>query len=449
MKTRFLAFVTACFLTCCTAAPADDWPQFRGPERNNRSAEKGLLQEWPKAGPKLLWTYKQAGIGFSCPAVVGDRLYTMGARGDTTYVICVDVKKGTEVWHTKLGPIFTFKGNTWGDGPRSTPTVDGKLLYALGGYGDLVCLKTEDGTEVWRKNLPKDLGGVMMTQWGYSESPLVDGDKLICAPGGSQGTLAALNKKTGEVLWRSKDLKDRATYASLGVLKLGGVPQYVALTFAAEGGETESGGPATGAATVAGVAAADGKLLWQQPFLKGSSYEVSPTPLLQGDLVYVTAEAAGCQLLKVTPEGDGKFAVKELYKGRARKVMDNWHGGVVLVDKHVYGHSHGKGWTCQDLKTGTAAWQDRARLRCNSGSLVYGDGRLVLYGDEGTAVLLKPSPAGWEEGGRFDLPEKSKAREERPTSSAAGIWTYPVLANGRLYLRDQELLFCYDVRASK
>jgi outer membrane protein assembly factor BamB len=449
MTTRWLAFLT-CLLTFPGLAQADDWPQFGGPDRSGSSQEKGLLQSWPKGGPKLLWTYKDSGLGYSSPAIVGDRLYTLGARGDTAFVICLDVKSGKEIWHSKLGPRFTFKGNRWGDGPRSTPTVDGKLLYALGGYGDLVCLETTGGKEVWRKNLRKDLGGQMMTVWGYSESPLVDGDKVICTPGGPKGTLAALDKKTGKVIWRSKELKDCATYASLRLLKLGDVRQYVGLSFHVDNYEpTEGkGGAVEGAAAVAGVAAADGKLLWHQPFFKGSAYEISPTPQIQGNLVYVTAESTRCQLLQITPESKERFAVKELYNRLARKVMENWHGGVVLAGKYVYGYSNGKGWTCQDLKTGKAAWVDRSSLECGSGSIISGDGRLYLYSDQGVAVLLKPSSQGWDEAGRFELPQKSMAREQ-PTGRSGGVWTHPALANGRLYLRDQELLFCYDIRAAK
>jgi outer membrane protein assembly factor BamB len=446
MKTRSVGLLLPFFLIVALPVYAADWPQFRGPDRTGRSKEKGLLQEWPKDGPPLLWSCTDAGLGYSGPAVVGDRLYTMGARGDTTYVICVDIAKGKELWHTKVGPIFTFKGNSWGDGPRSTPTVAGKLVYALGGYGDLVCLDADRGKELWRKHLVKDLGGQMMTSWGYSESPLVDGDHLVCMPGGPQGTLAALDKNTGKVVWRSKDLKDRATYSSLCILELGGVRQYVTQTFAADGtAEEEPGSAATGLPAVAGFAAADGKVLWHHTFAKGSYYELTPTPVLQDNLVYVTAEAVGCQLLKITAQDKDQFAAKPLYTGKTRKLMDNWHGGVVLVDKHVYGFSYGKGWICQELKSGKPAWQERLKLPGSSGSLVYADGRLYLYSDEGVAVLLKASPEGWEEAGRVALPQKSKSREERPTSQRGAIWTHPVIANGRLYLRDQELLFCYDI----
>jgi outer membrane protein assembly factor BamB len=416
-----------------------DWPQFRGPNRDGHAADKGLLQEWPKNGPKLLWTYKDTGIGFSAPSVVGNRIYTMGARNEETNVLCLDAdNKGAEIWAKKLGPIFTFQGNVWGDGPRGALTVDGDHLYVLGGYGDLACFKT-DGTEVWRKNLVKELGGELMSRWGYSESPLVDGDKLICTPGGSKGTLAALDKKDGTVRWRSEGLTDSATYASVVVATIGGVRQYVVMTYA-EGKHIG----------VAGVAADDGKLLWFQAIATGTnseSYAVIPTPLVQGNKIYVTeGYVAGCRLLQLAPDGGGKFTVKELYKVRQKKVLNNLHGGVVLVDGHVYGHADGRGWVCQEFLTGNQKWLDREHLDCKSGSIIYGDGRLYLFSDQGMLVLLEPSPKGWEEKGRFEIPQKSKAPEQRRTSSTTGTWTYPAIANGRLYLRDQELLFCYDIK---
>jgi outer membrane protein assembly factor BamB len=440
MKTRCLALVAVCLLLPLPG-PAADWPQFRGPNRDGRSEEKGLLQSWPEGGPKVLWTYKGAGLGFSSPSIIGDRLYTLGARGDTTYAICVNVKDGTEIWSAKLGPIFTFEGNTWGDGPRSTPTVDGDLLFALGGYGDLVCFETAKGKEVWRKSFARDFGGELMTYWGYSESPLVDGDKVVVTPGGPGGTIAALDKKTGRVVWRSKELTDKATYSSLRVATIGGVRQYVGLTFISDG---------KGSAIV-GVAAADGKLLWYEPFPKAGSYAVAPTPLVRGNLVYATSGyGAGCKLLEITRQEKGKFVVKELYNADGQRTLKNTHGGVVLVGEHVYGHSESTGWVCQDFKTGKKLWAERRKLRCRkSGSIIYGDGRLYLYSDEGSVALLKPSAKRFEEVSHFDLPQKSKAPEERQTSQAADIWTHPVIANGRLYLRDQELLFCFDIRAAK
>src|SRR5262245_40700858 len=189
MKTRSLLLVAACLVAFTGPAAALDWPQWRGPDRTGVSRETGLLKSWPKEGPALRWTFEKAGIGFSGPAVVGDRLYIMGARKDpdgkeTEYLLALDAGKGQEAWAARIGPIFAFAGDSWGDGPRGTPTVDGDRVYALGGQGELVCVNTADGKVAWRKNLPTDLGGKVMSRWGYCESPLVDGDKLLCSPGG-------------------------------------------------------------------------------------------------------------------------------------------------------------------------------------------------------------------------------------------------------------------------
>jgi len=442
---RLLISASACLAAAALCACAADWPQWRGPERTDISKETGLLKSWPKGGPPLLWKYADAGIGFSGPAVVGDRLYTMGARDEMEYVIALDVKTGQEVWHAKLGSIFTFKGNKWGDGPRATPAVDGALLYALGGQGDLVCLQIMDGKEVWRKNLVTDFGGKVMEynpglNWGYTESPLVDGDKLVCCPGGPQGTMIALDKKTGNSIWRATELKDEATHSSIMPAEIGGVRQYVQTTFKGSG---------KGGGAVVAVAAKDGKLLWYFPIERYDVYQIVPTPVVRGDQVYVTnGDGTGCDLLNIARKAGGGFTAKELYKPASQKVMKNEHGGVVLVGDHIYGNSDGRGWVCQDFKTGKAVWEEKYRLE-GKGSLTCADGYLYLYSDRGVAALIKASPQGWEESGRFDLPEQSKTHESRPTSRGAGVWTHPVVANGRLYLRDQDLLFCFDVRAKQ
>src|SRR5262245_42084735 len=241
----------ACFLSISLVARADDWPQWRGPNRDDVSKETGLLKSWPKDGPKLLWTFDKAGVGFSGPAVVGDRLYTMGGRDDKSFVFALDVKTGKEIWACPIGKVFK---NGWGDGPAGTPTIDGDFLYALDRQGELICVETASGTKRWSVNLAKDLHGQMMSGWGYTESVLVDGDQVVCCPGGKEGTIAALDKKTGKVKWRSKELTDKATYSSLVPTEIGGVRHYVQLTYK---GKQE--GQNIGA--IVGVAANDGKLL--------------------------------------------------------------------------------------------------------------------------------------------------------------------------------------------
>src|SRR3954468_12336520 len=260
-----LGFVAACVVTTAmtAAASAADWPQYRGPERDGVSRETGLRKEWPEGGPPLLWSFDKLGLGYSGPAIVGDRLYISCGRGREEFVVAFDLPSGKggtelkEVWATKLGALFTWTGNKWNVGPNATPTVDGEFVYALGGFGDLVCVEAATGKERWRKNLPRDLGGEVNPigggaekpaplGWGDASAPRVDGQQLICVPGGKQGLLAALDKTTGKVLWRSGDVTDQASYSSPIAIDVGGVRQYVQVV--------NSG--------MVGVAARDGKRLW-------------------------------------------------------------------------------------------------------------------------------------------------------------------------------------------
>ncbi|MBN2506550.1 MAG: PQQ-like beta-propeller repeat protein [Verrucomicrobia bacterium] len=395
-------------------AGAADWPQWMGPQRDGLSPESGLLQSWPAGGPPLLWKATGLGGGFSTVSVVGDRIFTAGDQQDANYVLALSRADGRVLWTAKLGKAGA---PGWGGfaGPRGTPTVDGDLLYGVGQYGQVACLETATGKEVWRKDFSGDFGGER-PEWGFSASPLVDGDRVILAPGGKQGALAALNKKTGALLWRSESLADPIHYSSPIVRDIGGVRQYIQLT----------------AAHVAGIAADDGRLLWKHA--RRGQTAVIPTPLHAEGHVYVASGyGIGCNLFQVTAAG-GQFAVTEVYKN---KVMVNHHGGVIKVGAHVYGFSDGKGWTCQDFKTGEAVWQEKSKL--GKGSLVYADGRFYLRQEDrqGTVVLLEATPKAYREHGRFDPPDRSKKHS----------WPHPVVVGGKLYLRDQDVLLCYDVKA--
>jgi outer membrane protein assembly factor BamB len=420
-----------------SVANADDWPQYRGPRRDDISRETGLLPSWPQEGPPLLWTYKHLGIGYSGVAVVGERLYSIGARGETEFLIALDlsaVKDGTvnEAWSASVGPLFDFKGNNWSAGPSSTPTVDGDLIFALGGNGDLLCVQASDGKERWRKNLPKDLGaqvnpiggGPKGLGWGFTWSPLVDGEQLICVPGGPQGTVAALDKRTGEVLWRTTGVTDQAAYTSPIPAEIAGVRQYVVLT--------NQG--------LLGIAAKDGQVLWNYRRVPPFRTEVVNSPIVQGDFVFTTVGAGqGCELLKITRQDD-EFTAESIY---SNKNMANHHGNVALIGKHVFGFSEGKGFVCQDFATGEIAWMERSKIRpC---SLTCADGRIYCFTeDNGTVALLAADASGWSESGRFRLPELATTRKP-----SGRIWTPPVVSGGRLFLRDQELLYCFDIKAKE
>jgi len=406
--------------------PGLDWPQWRGPNRDGISKETGLLKTWPKDGPKLLWTFEDTGIGFSSFSVVGNRLYTMGAQdpdnGDKEFVLATDTNTGKEVWRTTIGPFYQ---NSYGSGPRSTPTIDGDKLYALGAKGDLVCLTTVDGSKVWSKNLVSDFGGGV-PNWGYSESVLIDGDKLIVTPGGNKGAMVALDKKTGDQIWRCEDAKDGANYSSVIIAEVGGIRHYVQQT----------------SQHVIGVRASDGKLLWQRADI---SYRtaVIPTPIFFKDHVFVTSGYnAGCSLIKLSKDGDGVKAEK-IY---ANKSIVNHHGGVIRVGEYVCGHSDAGGaWMCLEfMKSDKADGPEPAsKFKFDKGSAVFADGALYCFGQgKGEVVKVSPSPDEWKEEGRFTLPKREPTR-----SKAGSVWAHPVIAHGKLFLRDQYYLFCYDVAA--
>ncbi len=438
MQTRFPLCLVVLALVASLAA-ADDWPQFRGPRRDGVSTEKGLLRSWPKGGPKLMWSFKNAGLGFSSLAIANGKLYTMGTRDKDDIVLCLDAVKGTELWTAKVGPIFTFKGNEWGDGPRSTPTVDSNHLYALGGQGDLVCfdISGKQPKEVWRKNMVKDLGGKLMFHtfsWGYCESPLVDGKLLVCTPGGAQGTLAALDKMTGAVVWRSTDLKQAAPYSSIMPAAINGERQYVQASY-------DNASPAGYLNAVAGK---DGKLLWSQKTVPSEIFNIACPPIVKGNLVYQTTYE-GCHLFEIGP---GNKAT-EKYKRPSQRVMKVNHGGAVLVGDAVYGYGSTRGWVCQEFKTGKLKWDENDFSGQKSGSTIAGGDLLYLYTDDGDVGLAKAGPGEWSLVSTFTIPARSKLQKSRPTGRASGVWPYPAIANGYLYLRDAELIFCYDIRGKK
>ena len=387
----------------------NDSIQWRGPNREGIAAETGLLKSWPAAGPALVWKATGIGGGYSGVAVVGEKIFTMGDATDACYVYCLSEATGKQVWSAKVGKT----GGNY-PGPRCTPTVDGDLVYVLGQWGDLLCVEAATGKERWRKSMSSDFGGKMMSGWGYSESPLIDGDKLVCTPGGANGTMIALNKKTGAEVWRTKDIKDSAAYSSIIIAEIAGKRQYIQLTDA----------------SVFGVDAQNGQLLWRAP--RQGRTAVIPTPIFYDNCVYVTSGyGVGCNLFRISESG-GQFKAEEVY---ANKVMVNHHGGVVRIGDYLYGYSDGKGWTCQEFKTGKAVWQEKGQL--GKGAVTCADGRLYLRGeDKGTIELLDPNTTGYKQVGKFEQPDRSGEK----------AWPHPVIAHGKLYLRDQSVLLCYNLK---
>jgi outer membrane protein assembly factor BamB len=411
--------VLVCAAAVGVAAPGD-WPQWRGPNRDGVSTATGLLKVWPEGGPKLLWNSRKVnnglgvGTGFSSVAVADGRLFTQGDRKGKGYVFALDADTGRELWATVIGPAQS-------DGPRCTPTVDGNRVYALSRQGDLVCLAAADGSVLWQKSYKKELGGRMMSGWDYSESPLVDGDRLICTPGGDDAALVALNKHTGELIWKAPVKNAGGSgYASIVKSTACGIPQYVTLL----------------GRCIVGVAAADGKFLWRYDRIHNGTANI-PTPVVWYDYVFcTTGYGTGSALLHLDRANAG-VAVKEVYFLRGN-VLQNHHGGVIRLGDYIYGgHGHNNGLPfCLDVRTGKLVWGPERGPGSGSAAVVYADGNLYFRYENGVMALVEATPEGYHLKSHFQLPP------EMGTPS----WPHPVVAHGRLYLRGRDVLLCYDLR---
>ncbi len=383
-----------------------EWPQYRGANRDNISADKGLLESWPADGPKLAWKQTGMGLGYSSVAIANGKLFTMGNRGDDEMLLAFNVATGEPIWATRTGRAYH---DGTGDGPRGTPTIDKDRVYALGANGDLVCVGEEKGEIVWQQNILDEYGGKNIT-WGISESVLIDGDKLVCSPGGKQGTIVALNKTTGKPVWRSNvQGAPPAAYSSLIAVDFGGTRQYVNYVH-------------TG---VVSVSAKDGSPLWGFRESANGTANCS-TPLYSNGIVYTSSGYnTGAASFKLAPGGKAAIAY-------SNKEMVNHHGGMVLLDGHVYGFDE-QILKCVDLKTGKAKWQNRS---VGKGSVTFADGRLYLRSENGPVALAAASTEGYDEKGRFDPPNRSN----KPS------WSHPVVCGGKLFLRDMDTLLVYDVK---
>ncbi len=408
----------AIFLKASTAvlaqphASGSDWPGWRGRDRTGVSSETGLLKEWPEGGPKLVWKATGLGGGYATPSVAGGRVFLLGSKGDEEFLHAVDVNDGQRLWSIRVGKVGENRGPNY-PGPRSTPTVDGDRLYTLGSDGDLLCVATDNGKILWQHHLEKEFEGNRGT-WAYAESPLVDGERLICTPGGPSATLLALDKKNGRVVWKTPLKYNQAGYASIIVAETGGIKQYVQFI--------NSG--------VVGVAAKDGRLLWKYTGNVGG--QSCATPIFHDGCIFTSASgtgrAGGDALLRLVADGPDVKA-KQIYLVRS---MCNHHGGVIRVGDYLYG-SGGAGLVCMDFKTGARKWQARSVGR---GSLVAADGHLYVRGEQGEVALVEATPEGYREKGRFRQPSRSEFK----------AFAHPIIAAGRLYLRDADVLLCYALR---
>lgn len=420
-KTSARSILTFGLAATTAIAPAfsADWPQWRGPLRNGISTETGLLTEWPAGGPKQLWEIDTAGSGYSTPSIVGDRLYLLGNAGlDDEFVRAFDVRDGKQLWSTHIGKVGNPDQKPPYPGSRSTATVDGDLLYALGSDGDLACLDVATGEIRWAKNVRTDFGGKPGV-WAYSESPLVDGNRVVVSPGGADATLVALDKTTGDLIWKSPLAEgDDAGYASILPIEFEGQRQYV--QFLAKG--------------LVGVDAETGAFLWRYgKTAEGSSANI-PTPVESDGLVYSAAGRTGGGLVRLKREGDA-IKAEEVYFSPKLPVSI---GGTVESGGYLYGTNR-QGLLCVEFVTGEVKWQDRC---VGAGSVLLADGLLYVYGEGGEAALVAATPDGYREKGRFTPANK-------PDAGSSKSWAYPVIADGRLYLRDMNKLWCYDVHAGQ
>ena len=414
--------------TVVTLAAAADWPQWRGVHRDGRSAETGLLQEWPEAGPPLAWKAGGLGGGYSSVAVAGDRVFTMGDLGDGQYVLALSRADGSQLWKTRVGETHEDQYL----GPRSTPTIDGDRVYIVSTDGEVVCLEAETGEKRWSRSLPGEFGGSMMRamgtyEWKFSESPLVDGDRVVVTPGAKDAAMVALDKNDGKELWRAAIPElgeagaDGAGYSSVVISEAAGIRQYVQLI----------------GRGVIGVEAASGRFLWGYNRVANDVANIA-TPLVRGDLVFAsTGYGTGAALLRLSAEGDGVKA-EEVYFLDA-DTMQNHHGGLILDGDHVYtGTGHNKGFPLAvELATGEVAWGPIRNDGENSAAITYADGRIYMRYQNGLMVLVEATPEEYRERGSFMIPEVEKES-----------WAHPVIAGGRLYLREQDNLWVYDVGAT-
>jgi outer membrane protein assembly factor BamB len=400
--------ILGAILTAVAQKPVADWPQWRGPNRDGVSKETGLLKQWPQGGPPLAWKATGAGTGYSSMAIANGRIFTMGLRGDKEYIIAFDVATGREAWATAHGSAYR---DSRGDGPRGTPTIEGNKGYALGANGDLSCFDTTTGRVLWTLNVLSKFGG-SNPNWGLSESPLVLGDKVLVNAGGPGASIVALNKKDGSLIWKSQS--DHAAYSSGIPVNAGGVDQVVFFT----------------SKRAVGLDVRDGRLLWEYQRPANDVANVA-TPVARANRVFISSDyGTGGGVVEIKAAG-GSVRADEVYFTRE---MKNHHSTSILVGDHLYGFSSSI-LTAMKFDSGEIAWRDRS---VGKGSLVYADGHLYCFSENGVVGLVEATPAGYREKGRFTIKQESL-----PT------WTHPVVVGGRLYIRDQNTIYAYDVREKK
>ena len=497
---RFLAVLP--LLAAAAHAATPDWSQWRGPNRDGVSAEIGLLKEWPADGPKLEWQTKGIGKGMGSVAIHAGKIFVLGQRSGGQYVVAFDLATQRELWSARVSES--------GDEPTGTPTVDGGQVFAVSKDGKLLCCAEADGKEIWRKDFAPDFGGKMMSSWGFSESPLVDGGKVIVVPGSDAAAMVALDRKTGAVIWKAAMPanvgtrgQEGAGYTGAVISNAAGIRQYVTLI----------------GRGVIGVSAQDGKTLWHYNRVANGTANI-PTPLVWDDYVFCSSGyGTGAGLLKIVKSAAGAQATPdeknadwakkladlnaEIEKRRAARgkftkgtpdyetedkavqsikpdidkaqqalkaaggdsgesaaippvpgspvraeeqyflnasTFQNHHGGMVRIGDFLYaGTGHNNGFPiCLEWKTGKVAWSKERGPGKESAAVIAADGRLYFRYQDGTMALIDATPNGYKERGVFKL-----------THVDGPSWPHPAIHDGRLYLRSQDVLMCYDLRSAK
>jgi outer membrane protein assembly factor BamB len=402
-----------------------DWPQWRGPNRDNISHFTGISTNWDANPPALEWKIEGLGEGYASVSVVGDRLYTTGNVGNSQCIIAVDLGTKTVAWSTPLTdgvPKHDYLGS------RCTPTVDGDFIYVITSNGQISCVKTADGSPVWKKDFATEWSGKLMSNWGYSESPLIDGDYVLCTPGSPQAMIVCLDKLSGKTVWES-EVADKgekgapgAGYSTITISEGAGVKQYVQLI----------------GRGLIGVRASDGKLLWRSNHIATSVADI-PTPIVHGDYVFGSTGYGdgGSILLKLVKTSDGVNAVEKYY--RAPKLLQNQHGGMVLLDDFLYfGNAHGQGFpVCVEMVAGKIEWGGKNRgPGSGSAAITCVDRHLIFRYQSGEVALIEANPKEYILKGSF-----------KPEVQIKESWAHPVVAHGKLFLREQDTLMCYRLTA--
>ena len=397
------------FFTSQSFAQEKGWNQWRGPDHTGKSYSTGLISSWPESGPTLLWKTDTLGAGFANLSFHGDTMFTIGDKGDKCYAIALDRKNGELLWETPIGDAASPGGHV---GTRSTPATDGERVYVLGQLGNAAALDIKTGEILWINNVQEKFGSRIGSGWGYATSPILDGEQLVFTIGGSVGFLVSVDKKTGEKIWQSEELKEDGSYATAVPVEIDGVPQYIV--------HSHFG--------LAGIAK-DGKLLWRKDRERRTA--ICTDLMLAGNIIVASsAYGMGLNGYEVKKVGD-TFEVKELYEDRG---LESHHGGMVSVGDYVYFLTN-RELVCLDTKTGETPWRDRS---VGKGSITYADGNLIVRseGSAGTIALVVADPTGYKEISRFDQPERSDRQS----------WTYPIVVEGKMYIRDQGKLFCYSLQ---